>query len=432
VNNFTSPPSVPEKSNVLSFLSFILLPVFAFGLGWSVSESNSSEYETELLDGENEMVISSNDFEEIDVSLLRDAVSLVREKYVDPEQIDPDRMKYGIVRGLIWSLEDPYSEFMSPQESEEFEDELGGELQGIGAELTVRDGAIIVVSPLRDSPAERAGLFPEDIILKVDGEDALGKDFLNVIKRIRGEKGTEVVLTIFRPETSEELEIKIIRDQIRVHTVEVDWKDDIAVLEVSQFGSNTEAEFNKTLSEVLVKNPKGIILDLRFNSGGFLDTAIKMVSVFQKEGRVVIQKGRPPETHSLFVNGRVRTDLPLVVLQNGGSASASEIVAGALQDHGRAVVIGEQSFGKGTVQEVIPMRDGSHLRVTVAKWLTPNERDIGKVGIEPDLLIERSLEDFKEKRDPQMDTALRYLRGESLEDLKAEFGGEEDIVSEEE
>lgn len=427
----TSSKSSFGSSGLVSFVSFVLLPIFAFALGWSVAETNFENREnippeTELVNGEEEIISESN-IDSLDVSLLKDALSILQQRYVDPEEIDPEKMKYGIVRGLVWSLEDPYSAFMSPEESSEFEHELGGDLEGIGAELTVRDGAIVVVSPLRDSPAERAGLLPEDIILEVDGEEALSSEFLSVVKRIRGKKGTEVTIGVFRPDTREKLDIVITRDEIRVETVKTTWEEDIVVLEVSQFGTNTEAEFDAALADALAKNPKAIILDLRFNSGGLLETAQLMVSAFQKSGKVVVQKGRPGEVYPLYVTGNVKTDLPLVVLQNAGSASASEIVAGALQDHERAAIIGEQSFGKGTVQELIPMRGGAHLRVTIAKWYTPNNTNIGEVGITPDLEVARTPEDIKEERDPQLDMALRYLGGESVEDLKKELEEQKEL-----
>lgn len=414
--NFPSRNTGSSKTTgPLSFFAFIALPILAFLLGWYASEMKRTHslppVTTIITEDEN---INSTEEEEINISLLQEAIGIIREKYVDQNKIDRKKMEYGIVRGLVWSLDDPYSEFLSPEESVDFEHQLDGDLEGIGAELTLKKGSIVVVSPLRDSPAETAGLLPEDIILKVDGTEALGDDFLNVIKKIRGEEGSTVNLDIFRPATAEEFSVDIIRAKIKVETVDLSFQDDIAVLEVSQFGTNTDKEFEKALTEALTKNPRGIVLDLRFNSGGYLDKAVSMVSAFQKSGKVVIQKGRPPETTSLFVDGNVMTDLPLVVLQNRGSASASEIVAGALQDLGRAVVIGEKSFGKGTVQELVKMKGGANLRITIAKWLTPNGRDIGQVGIEPDILIKRTTEDFENDQDPQMEAALRYLRGEEV------------------
>ncbi len=416
-------PGPFRASGPTTFLAFVLLPILAFSIGWQASQTRSEgqkKSQTEFVDDSN-VAITESSVQNIDISLLRDAIDIIREKYIEPDQIDPDAIKYGLVRGVVWSLEDPYSQFMSPEESSEFEDELGGDLQGIGAELTVKEGVIVVISPLKDSPAKKAGLLPEDIILEVDGELADGGDFLNVVKRIRGEKGSTVNITVYRPESGEKLDLAIVRDEIRIETVTLTMNEEIAIIEVSQFGTNTEQEFGKALSEALVQNPKGIILDLRYNSGGFLDTAVEMVSAFVKSGKVVIQKGRPPETESKFASGNVKTDLPLVVLQNGGSASASEIVSGALQDMERAIVIGEKSFGKGTVQELIPMQNGAHLRLTIAKWLTPGGRDIGKVGIEPDITVPRTSEDIAADKDPQLDVALRYLRGESLETLHEEY-----------
>lgn len=418
-----------KGGGAISFLSLVLLPIFAFSLGWMVAESrmgNSTNSPTELTD-EDASIISEKNISSVDISLLRDAIKIVKEKYIYPEDIDAEKMKYGIVRGLVWSLDDPYSEFMTPKESEDFEHELDGDLEGIGAELTVRKGVVVVVSPLRDSPAEKSGLLPEDIIIEVDGKIASGEDFLNVINNIRGEEGTDVTLLIFRPETGEEKKIIITRDKIRIETVQLHWEENnIAVIEISQFGTNTEQEFQTALETAISENAKGIILDLRFNSGGFLDTAVEVVSAFKKTGKVVIQKGRPPETNVIYTTGNVKTDLPLVVLQNKGSASASEIVSGAIQDLQRGIVIGNQSFGKGTVQEVVPMQNGAHLRLTIAKWLTPNGRDIGKIGITPDVLIERTTENFENEYDPQMEAAVKFLNNEmSIEEIREEYAQNE-------
>jgi len=418
-------------SGFLSFLSFVLLPIFAFSLGYQLSERKFFQ-DNIVVQKTEETGKTEKKTEKIDLSVMRDTLKIVEEKFVDPSKIDPEKLKYALARAIVWSLEDPYSEFMSPEESQEFSDEIDGNLEGIGAELTVKNGTIVVVSPLRDSPAEHSGILPNDILLTVDGEEAHSDDFLNVIKKIRGAPGTEVKLTFFRPDSNEEKEITVTRAKIRVETVKLDERDDIAILEVSQFGTNTETEFYAALTSALAKNPKGIVVDLRFNSGGFLDTAIKMVSAFQKSGKVVIQEGRPPDTESHFVTGNVKTDIPLVVLQNGGSASASEIFAGAMQDSGRGIVIGEQSFGKGTVQELIPMSGGANLRITIARWLTPKGRSISKVGITPNLIIERTTEDFENERDPQMDAAIEYLQGETLESLVEKFNGKipEESVSE--
>jgi carboxyl-terminal processing protease len=425
--NYGPGPNRKGNSGPISFLVFVFLPIIAFAIGWIAGEnrvrSEDSPAAIQIIDsGEQNEVQPGVDT--IDVALLKDALKIVQNKFVEPDKIDPEKIKYGIVQGMIWSLEDPYSEFMTPEESADFELDLAGDLEGIGAEMTVRQGAVIVVSPLRNSPAERAGLLPEDIILEVDGEEASGEKFLQVIDNIRGEKGTAVNLKILRPSDGEELELEIVREEIHVNSVELITEDNIAIIEVSQFGDTTDAEFETALAGALASDPRGIILDLRFNSGGYLDKAVDMVSAFQKTGKVVIQKGRPPETSTLYTNGNVKTDLPLVVLQNRGSASASEIVAGALQDLGRAVVIGTQSFGKGTVQELVPMDNGANLRITIAKWLTPNGTDIGKVGITPDLEIDRVTEDFENDRDPQIEAALRYLRGESLDEIRASLGTE--------
>ncbi|MBI5414426.1 S41 family peptidase [Candidatus Peregrinibacteria bacterium] len=374
--------------------------------------------------------------QKVDLSKLWEALQVVENEYVDPEKVNANTLSEWLVRGLISSLEDDYSSYMSREESQTFDEELAGELEGIGAELTMRNSLVTVVSPLRNSPAEQAGIFPEDVIATVDGESVDGMTLLEVVNKIRGKNGTKVVLGILRKTETNILDIEITRKHIVVESVKLEMKNGIAVLEVSQFGDHTKEEFEKYLREAIAGNPRGIVLDLRFNPGGYLDSAVDMVSFFVKEGKVVIQKERAPTITNRFVNGRVLTDLPLVVLINGGSASAAEIVAGALRDHNRAILIGETSFGKGTVQEIVPMSDGAKLRLTVAKWLTPNGLDISKKGIEPDIALKREISDFETNKDPQMEAALKILRREAKpedfenvsENAKKLFPGEASIL----
>jgi len=406
--------------NFVFYVFFILLPIFTFFLGYQISERQKNEISIEKVPAET----SEKKTEKIDLSFMRDALKVAKEHFVDPEKIDPDKIKFALARAVIWSLDDPYSEFMTPEEMHDFADEIDGNLEGIGAELTVKNGAIVVVSPLRDSPAEKAGLLPNDVVLKINDEKADADKFISMIKKIRGKPGTKVAITIFRPKTGEEKTFEITRKKLHVKSVKLKWREKIAILEVSQFGTDTEKEFNEALAKALAKNPRGIILDLRFNGGGFLDTAIKMVSAFLKDGKVVIQEGRPPETLSYFVTGNVKTDLPLVILQNGGSASASEIVAGAIQDHGRGTIIGEQSFGKGTVQDIIKVHGGANVKITVAKWLTPKGNWISEVGITPDIKIPRTDDDFENDRDPQLDAAVDFLKGKTPEEIAKKFNGE--------
>ncbi len=412
-------------------LGFLLIPLFSFFLGWQFA----SDYQIQNQEKE-EPVINLDDIDpekiqdsmylfkyllkkDVDLFLAEEILGIIEEKYVNPEDIDPQEITYGLAKGIVYSLDDPFSSYLTPDESENFQDDLDGSLEGIGAELNMRDGQIIVISPLRDSPAKKAGLLPQDIILKVDDEDISGQSLYQVVKKIQGTPGTIVKLSIKRKNEDELIDLEIIRARIHLESVELEMKDKIAIIEVNQFGTNTSEEFEKYLSQAILDGAEGIVLDLRFNSGGYLITAKDIVSAFVADGKVAVTKSKPEvqkiisennQAPNLYVTGNKKTDLPLVVLQNGGSASASEIVAGALKDHQRATIIGETSFGKGTVQEVIPLKHGGNLKLTIAKWFTPNGTDINEVGIEPDIEVENTIEDFENNLDPQMDKAIEVLK----------------------
>lgn len=413
------------------FFGFVLVPIFAFILGFHVASRDvlpKKEVDLSKIDIEKSekaiSVFKNLLTKEIDLQLIEEILSIIDSKYVDPEKINSQKITHGLAKGLIYSLEDPFSGYMTPDESNEFQENLDGSLEGIGAELTMKHGNVVVVSPLKNSPALRAGLLPQDIIVNVDDESISGLSLEKVVQKIRGKPNTSVKITVARKNIEELIDIEITRQKIIVESVNLKIVDDIVVLEINQFGTNTKQEFKKYLTEAIVKNPVGIIIDLRFNSGGFLEKARDIVSFFIDEGKVVVIKSRPPNVENVFVNGEKVTDLPLVILQNKGSASASEIVAGALKDLDRAKIIGTNSFGKGTVQEVVPLKHGGNLRITIAKWFTPNGLDINEKGIEPDYYIENTLEDYENERDPQMDAAIKLLHNEDISDLLTENKGE--------
>lgn len=333
----------------------------------------------------------NNPRRDVDVSLLWDVWDELNDHYIDPQKLQVTPLVYGAAEGLTRAIGDPYTVFMTPKENTEFRDGLSGNLEGIGAELTVRDGAVIIVSPIKGSPAARAGLLSKDIITEVDGESAAGWSLSQVVSRIRGPKGTTVRIGIYR-EGKGELDFTITRAEIHVpsveaHLITADGKT-IGYAALNQFGENSIAELKKELQGFKDKKVDGLILDLRNNGGGYLDGAVELVSVFVSQGTVVRVERRNQSTDTQNVSGRtLLPDMPLVVLQNEATASASEIVAGALQDHGRAKIVGEKSFGKGTVQEVVDLPGGSSLRVTIARWLTPNGKNLGKEGVHPDILV---------------------------------------------
>jgi len=327
--------------------------------------------------------------------------------------IDDDEAVYGAIKGLLNSLGDPYSAFMTPEESEIFQSSLNSELEGIGAELTIENSLLTVVSPLKDSPAEKAGLKPGDIIVEIDHEDATEYSFFEAVQNIRGEKDTEVTLTILREGLDEALELTITRGTIEIDSVSTEeLEDGLFYISINQFSDDTEKEFFAATNQAILLQPKGIILDLRFNGGGYLESAINILGEFlaNNEIGVIIESGASKKRDAMTIHGQQRlADIPLVILINEGSASASEILAGALQDYEKAFIMGEQSYGKGTVQEVEILNDGSSLRLTIAKWLTPHERSINELGITPDEVVELNEEDLKNEIDSQLEAAKKHL-----------------------
>lgn len=404
-------PSYSHSPSTPRYVGLLILVFFAFVLGWNVGVSH------EKIQGQKNQSSASNtssdsSLKQVDMSLFWDTWQILNQKYVETEALDYQKMLDGAIHGLVTSVGDPYTAFMNPKENREFQDNLEGTLDGIGAELTLKDRHLTIVSPIKNSPASKAGLQPEDIVYKINGDLAENFTLEQAVLKIRGQKGTPVVLTIMRKNTEKPFDVRIIRDTININSVDYKIKDNIAIIEINQFSAKTKEEFTKAISEVMAKSPKGLILDLRFNGGGYLDAAVDVTSEFVAKGKVVsIKKRNPNEDEVIYVNGKARTmNIPMVVLINKGSASASEIVAGALQDHKRAHLIGEASFGKGTVQEVANLIGGSSLRVTIAKWYTPNNKNITEVGITPDQIVERSTEDFQKGRDPQLKAAIDYLK----------------------
>lgn len=352
--------------------------------------------------------------QEVDIGLLWEVWRRLGVYYIDPGELEVNTLVFGAVRGMVDSIGDPYTVFMTPSENQQFQSELNGTLEGIGAELTMRDGAVIVVSPLKGSPAQRAGILPEDIITKVNGQDLAGMSLNDVISRVRGKRGTQVKLEIYHKGDIEPVTITITRESIHIPAVESrvieTASGSVGYVSLNMFGSESIPEVVEALEAFDTDKIEGIILDLRFNGGGLLDGAVDLVSLFVAEGKVVTVEHRDQEAEVLDVKGRpMLPDMPLVVIINQGSASASEIVAGALQDYKRATIVGEQSFGKGTVQEVVDIPGGSSLRVTTARWLTPKGLNLGKKGVTPDVIVKRTAEQYQNEIDPQLDKAVELL-----------------------
>ncbi len=398
-----------------------LLPLIALALGFQIGVSYESHQlaserahlaELFTMSGSGQTVTSDPE-QEVDLSLLWGVWRLLDRYYVSPGDLKIDAMVYGAVSGLTASLGDPYTVFMTPPDTKSFENALSGTLEGIGAQLDLIENEVVVVAPLKGSPAEKAGLEPQDIIVKVDGKPLDGLSLEQVVTMIRGPKGSVVTLGVERKGKPDLLLLTVTRESIHIPSVESKTEQTpqgtIGIVTLNQFGDESIAEVTKAL-QTFPKNVKGIVLDLRFNGGGYLEGAVDLVSMFLATGDVVTvhRRDTPPEAHR--VSGQTLfPETPLVVLINGGSASASEITAGALQDAKRATIIGTKSFGKGTVQEILDLPGGSTLRVTIAKWLTPAGHDIGKKGITPDIVIDRTADEYRAGKDPQLDAAIGWI-----------------------
>ena len=340
----------------------------------------------------------------------------INEKYPDAIKINDQKRVYGAISGLVNSLDDPYSAFFNPEDTKIFEDDISGSFGGIGVEIGMKNKIITVVAPLKDTPGYRAGIKSGDKILKIDQIITSDMTIEKAVSLIRGEKGTTVVLTVFRDEEKEPREIKIVRDIINVPTLDTELRPDgIFVIKLYSFSANSADLFRLALKKFSESNTDRLLLDLRGNPGGYLDIAVDMVSWFLPNGKVVViedygnnakQKVFRSVGYNVFTN-----KLKFVILIDGGSASASEIVAGALQDHGRAKLVGEQSYGKGSVQEVMKITSNTILKITVAKWLTPNGTSISTKGLTPDYKVEYTKEDSTSegKKDSQVDKAVELL-----------------------
>lgn len=349
---------------------------------------------------------------DIDYNLYWKVWNTLKDSYVDKDKLDDQTLFYGALKGLVAATGDPYTVFMDPKENKQFEDDLAGTFEGIGAEIGLKDEIITIISPLNDMPAAKAGLKAGDQVFAINGTSTAGMTVNEAVRQIRGAKGTNVTLTIFRKGEKDTKDYTITRNVIVIKSVKTELRSDgIYVISVSAFNNDTWNLFKTAVDDILVKKPKGIILDLRNNPGGYLETAVDMSSEWIEEGPVVIEKFSETKQDKYLSTGSAKLkNIPTVVLINKGSASASEIVAGALQDTKKATIVGEKSYGKGSVQSLINLEDGSSIKVTIAKWLTPKGLSINDQGITPDQEISIKAEDIAKDLDPQMQKALDILK----------------------
>ncbi|MFA6131731.1 MAG: S41 family peptidase [Patescibacteria group bacterium] len=362
-----------------------------------------------------ENVDSTSDLSKsLDFKTFWDIWNFTKENYYK-QPVSDEALFYGSIKGMLAGLEDPYSVFFDPDEAKEFGNSLNGTFEGIGAQIDVdENGQLVIVAPLPGSPAETVGLRPGDHILAIDGVETTGMSVDEAVTKIRGPKDSVVTLIISRDGLTEAMEIPITRNTITVDSVKLEMRDDgLAVISIHFFNEDTAVLFTAAMNDLLAQGAEGIILDLRSNPGGLLDVAIDIGSAWIGQDTVVIQSTRDQKQAFVGSSNARLSEIPTVVLVDGGSASASEIVAGALQDYGFAQLVGTQTFGKGSVQDYRELEDGSALKLTTAEWLTPKERSINHVGITPDFIVEYTLADAEAKLDPQMDKAVGLLTAAS-------------------
>ena len=355
----------------------------------------------------------------VDFALFWKAWNIVNEKYVKTRKAtstatEQDRI-YGAIKGMVDSMGDPYTTFFPPQQALQFQTEIDGNFEGVGMEMGIKEGILTVITPIKGSPAEIAGIKSGDKILKIDDQTA-NISIDEAIKKIRGKKGTIVSLTIARQGVDTPIEFKLTRDVINLPTLDtkIDKKNGIFTIHLYTFSAQSANLFRGALRDFVNSGSNKLILDLRGNPGGFLDAAVDMASWFLAPGQVVVRedygRGKPETVEKSFGYNIFNSSLKMVILIDGGSASASEILAGALSEHGKAKLVGTKSFGKGSVQELINLTPDTALKVTIARWLTPNGKSISEEGLMPDYEVKVTEDDIKNLKDPQMEKAIELLK----------------------
>jgi len=335
-----------------------------------------------------------------DLKLFSDVIYIIQKDYV--EETKSKDLIYGAIKGMLETL-DPHSAFMPPNMYKEMQEETKGRFEGLGIEITLKDGILTVVSPIEDTPAYKAGILAGDQIVKIDGESTKNFTLMDSVKRLRGPRGSKVTITIMREGFTKGKDFTLVRDVIPVRSVRHELLEkNYGYIRISQFQEKTDGEFEKAVKALEEESKgalKGLILDLRNNPGGLLDQAVKIADRFIESGLIVSVEGRKEDQKMKFYahpDGNL-SRYPLIVLVNGGSASGAEIVAGAIQDQGRGILVGTHTFGKGSVQTIIPLKDGSGLRLTTARYFTPSGRSIQAKGIVPDIIVKLSRPEEEKK-----------------------------------
>lgn len=396
--------NIPKTS-----LGFIVIVVLVFVLGYQIGHRENSFNPLSL--SSQPQAGANTDF-----SLFWKTWDLVSKKYIDKKAIDPQKLYFGAIQGMVAAIGDPYTVFLPPESQKNTKEQLGGSFEGVGMQLGYnKDKRLVVIAPLKDTPAEKAGIRAGDLILTINKKDVTNLSLPDAVSMIRGPKGTQVALSIYSENAEKPRDITLSRDTIIVKSVDLTMKTtttgkQIAYIRLSGFGDKTDGEWDTAVAEALSKNPQGVIVDVRNNPGGYLESAVYIASEFISSGAIVQQEDAAGLKQELAVmrNGKM-LKIPLVIMINKGSASASEILSGAMQDKKRATLVGDQSFGKGTIQSTEDLPQGTGIHITTAKWLTPSGRWIHGVGLTPDVNIEYKADEKDPLKDNQLDKALEVL-----------------------
>lgn len=398
---------IGKKKIISIFVALLLfIGIFSIGAFFGYSQRPAVERALNLFNKE------ATKPPQVDFSPFWVSWNTIKSKYATSDGLDDQKMVWGAIQGLVKSLGDPYSAFFPPQESKEFKEEMQGDFEGVGMEIGVKNGVITVISPLKGTPAFRAGIRTNDKILKIDDKITTDMTAEQAAYLIKGKGGTSVKLTILSKDEEKPREVTLVREKIQIPTIDIEKKTNgIFVIKLYNFSANSANLFRDNLREFINSGSDKLILDLRNNPGGYLESAVDVASWFLPVGKIVAREKFSSGEETIFRSRGydVFKKLSFVILVNEGSASASEILAGALQEYGIAKLIGSKTFGKGSVQELIQITPDTSLKLTIARWLTPNSRSISEQGLEPDIKVEIKKEDIDANRDPQMDKAIEIL-----------------------
>ncbi len=401
-----------KQYNKVYVWMLVLVGTFVFGFAFgqfNAQKSNTNQIITKT-SGTLASIFGNNS--NIDTKLFQEVWDEIHSQYIYKNKIDDAQLFYGSIYGLVAALDDPHSTFMDPQVAQEYQNDLKGEFSGIGAEIGRKNNFLVVIASLPGAPAEKAGLKSGDRILAIDGQDTTGFSADKAVSLIRGEKGTKVVLSILSKGENQTKDVTIVREKITASSVIYKNENNIAIVRITGFNDDTSSAFASVAQKILNQNPKGLIIDLRSNPGGYLKTAVDLAGYWLEPGQVVVREEFADKSQNIEHKADTKTSLrkfKTVVLVNEGSASASEILAGALKDYNISQVVGMKTYGKGSVQSLVSLRSNSALKITVAKWLTPLGKSIEPDGITPDVVVDFTEEEYNNDQDPQLDKAIELI-----------------------